>query len=48
MAITRQVITSLGRDGTDLLGSKNIAVKLVDDSIVSGSCSPSRAITSAC
>ena len=37
MAITRQVITSLGRDGTDLLGSKNIAVKLVDDSIVSGS-----------
>ncbi len=37
MAITRQVITSLGRDGTDLLGSKNIAVKIVDDSIVSGS-----------
>ncbi len=37
MAITRQVITSLGRDGTDLLGNKNIAVKIVDDSIVSGS-----------
>ena len=37
MAITRQVITSLGRDGTDLLGSKNIAVKIIDDSIVSGS-----------
>ncbi len=37
MAITRQVITSLRRDGTDLLGTKNIAVKIVDDSIVSGS-----------
>ena len=37
MAITRQVITSLGRDGDDLLGSKNIAVKIADDSIVSGS-----------
>jgi membrane protease subunit (stomatin/prohibitin family) len=37
MAITRQVITSLGRDGADLLGAKNIAVKIVDESIVSGS-----------
>ncbi len=37
MAITRQVITALDRDGLDLLGAKNIAVKLVDESIVSGS-----------
>ena len=37
MAITRQVITSLQRDGTDMLGTKNIAVKIVDESIVSGS-----------
>ncbi len=37
MAITRQVITSLNRDGSDMLGTKNIAVKIVDDSIVSGS-----------
>lgn len=37
MAITRQVITSLLRDGTDALGSKNVAVKLIDESIVSGS-----------
>ena len=37
MAITRQVITSLLRDGTDMLGIKNIAVKIVDESIVSGS-----------
>jgi membrane protease subunit (stomatin/prohibitin family) len=37
MAITRQVITSLGRDGTDMLGTKNIAIKIVDESIVSGS-----------
>ncbi len=33
MAITRQVITSLQRDGTDMLGTKSLAVK----SIVSGS-----------
>ena len=37
MAITRQVITSLTRDGTDMLGTKGVAVKLVDESIVSGS-----------
>jgi len=37
MAITRQVITSLVRDGTDMLGTKNVAVKIVDESIVSGS-----------
>lgn len=37
MAITRQVITSLNRDGTDMLGTKNIAIKIVDESIVSGS-----------
>ena len=37
MAITRQVITSLDRDGTDLLGTKNIAIKIIDESIVSGS-----------
>jgi membrane protease subunit (stomatin/prohibitin family) len=37
MAITRQVITSLQRDGTDLLGTKGVAVKIVDESIVSGS-----------
>ena len=37
MAITRQVITSLLRDGTDMLGITNIAVKIVDESIVSGS-----------
>src|ERR1700761_1610503 len=37
MAITRQVITALERDGSDMLGTKNVAVKLVDESIVSGS-----------
>jgi membrane protease subunit (stomatin/prohibitin family) len=37
MAITRQVITSLRRDGMDLLGTKSLAVKIVDESIVSGS-----------
>jgi membrane protease subunit (stomatin/prohibitin family) len=37
MAITRQVITSLQRDGTDMLGTKNVAVKIADESIVSGS-----------
>ena len=37
MAITRQVITSLLRDGSDMLGTKNVAIKLVDESIVSGS-----------
>ncbi len=37
MAITRQVITSLSRDGADMLGMTNIAVKIIDESIVSGS-----------
>ena len=37
MAVTRQVITSLLRDGTDMLGTKSLAVKIVDESIVSGS-----------
>lgn len=37
MAITRQVITSLQRDGTDMLGTKRVAVKIADESIVSGS-----------
>ena len=37
MAITRQVITSLTRDGADMLGIANIAVKIIDESIVSGS-----------
>jgi hypothetical protein len=37
MAVTRQVITSLQRDGTDMLGTKNIAIKIIDESIVSGS-----------
>ena len=37
MAIARQVITSLQRDGTDMLGNKVLAVKIADESIVSGS-----------
>ncbi len=37
MAIVRQVITALNRDGTDMLGTRNVAIKLVDESIVSGS-----------
>lgn len=37
MAITRQVITSLNRDGSDMLGMTSLAIKLVDESIVSGS-----------
>jgi membrane protease subunit (stomatin/prohibitin family) len=37
MAITRQVITSLTRDGTDALGTKSLAIKIIDESIVSGS-----------
>jgi membrane protease subunit (stomatin/prohibitin family) len=37
MAITRQVITSLQRDGTDMLGTKTLAIKIIDESIVSGS-----------
>ncbi len=37
MAITRQVITSLQNDGSDMLGTKVLAVKIADESIVSGS-----------
>ena len=37
MAIARQVITSLQSDGTDILGTKVLAVKIADESIVSGS-----------
>src|SRR5882724_11511864 len=37
MAITRQVITSLHRDGTDMLGTKSLAIKIADENIVSGS-----------
>src|ERR1700685_307552 len=37
MAIARQVITSLQHDGTDMLGTKVLAVKIADESIVSGS-----------
>ena len=37
MAIVRQVITALNRDGTDMLGTRNVAIKIVDESIVSGS-----------
>ena len=37
MALTRQVITSLMRDGTDMLGTKSLAIKIADESIVSGS-----------
>jgi membrane protease subunit (stomatin/prohibitin family) len=37
MAITRQVITSLNRDGSNLLGSKRLAVRIADENIISGS-----------
>ena len=37
MALTRQVITSLQRDGSDMLGTKSLAIKIADESIVSGS-----------
>jgi membrane protease subunit (stomatin/prohibitin family) len=37
MALTRQVITSLQRDGSDMLGTRTLAVKIADESIVSGS-----------
>jgi membrane protease subunit (stomatin/prohibitin family) len=37
MATSRQVITALNRDGTDMLGMTNVALKQADDSIVSGS-----------
>ena len=37
MAITRQVITSLNRDGSNLLGTRRLAIRIADESIVSGS-----------
>jgi len=37
MALNRQIITALNRDGTDMLGMTNVALKQADDSIVSGS-----------
>ena len=38
MALNRQVITALTKDGLDMLGTNNLAIKLVDEtSIVSGS-----------
>ncbi|HWB58296.1 MAG TPA: SPFH domain-containing protein [Chthoniobacteraceae bacterium] len=37
MALTRQVITSLNRDGSNLLGASRIAVRIADENIVSGS-----------
>src|SRR5271155_3717183 len=37
MAITRQVITSLNRDGSNLLGTMRLAFRIADESIVSGS-----------
>lgn len=37
MALTRQVITALNRDGTDMLGTRTVAIKIADESIVSGS-----------
>lgn len=37
MAITRQVISSLHRDGSNLLGTKGLAVRIADESLVSGS-----------
>ena len=37
MAITRQVITSLNRDGSNLLGTRRLAFRIADESIVSGS-----------
>src|ERR1700761_3299002 len=37
MALTRQVIPSLHRDGSNLLGTMRLAVRIADESIVSGS-----------
>jgi membrane protease subunit (stomatin/prohibitin family) len=37
MAITRQVITSLNRDGSNMLGTRRLAIRIADESIVSGS-----------
>ena len=31
MALTRQVITALNNDGTDMLGTRNVAIKIVDE-----------------
>lgn len=37
MAVTRQVISTLNRDGTDRMGMATLALKIADDTIVSGS-----------
>lgn len=37
MGITRQVITSLNRDGSNMLGTVRLAIRIADESIVSGS-----------
>ena len=37
MALTRQVISTLRSDGTDALGTRTVAMKVGDASIVSGS-----------
>jgi hypothetical protein len=37
MALTRQVITALLRDGNDVVWIKNLAIKIADESNVSGS-----------
>ena len=37
MALTRQVITTLQSDGSDVLGTRTVAYKIADESIVSGS-----------
>lgn len=37
MAITRQVITTVQSDGSDALGTRTVAYKIADESIVSGS-----------
>jgi hypothetical protein len=37
MAITRQVITTVRSDGSDALGTRTVAYKIADESIVSGS-----------
>ena len=37
MAPTRQVITALNRDGTDMPGTRTVATRIADESIVSGS-----------
>jgi membrane protease subunit (stomatin/prohibitin family) len=37
MAITRRVITPPHRDGSNVLGTKGLAVRIADESIVSGS-----------